>query len=134
MPAGHCKERRRHRADHTSTLNTVNTLGKLYGNQGKLYEAEKMYRRALQGEKRKNNGQPPSGHMRVVSSIELLNAEGYFLDLPAVCHGWRGREYVLNAVSQTACQEKKWCTTQSFHKMQSQRAQITARRFTFGHR
>ncbi|KAN0069133.1 HET domain containing protein [Elaphomyces granulatus] len=35
--------------DHTSTLNTVNNLGGLYANQGKLDEAEKMYQRALQG-------------------------------------------------------------------------------------
>ncbi|KAF2804375.1 uncharacterized protein BDZ99DRAFT_398055 [Mytilinidion resinicola] len=35
-------------AEHTSTLNTVNNLGNLYKNQGKLGEAE-MYERALQG-------------------------------------------------------------------------------------
>ncbi|KAF2625508.1 FabD/lysophospholipase-like protein [Macroventuria anomochaeta] len=36
---------------HTSTLNTVNNLGLLYADQGKLAEAEKMYQRALQGYK-----------------------------------------------------------------------------------
>ncbi|KAK5202327.1 hypothetical protein LTR41_011928 [Exophiala xenobiotica] len=35
--------------DHTSTLDTVNNLGVLYANQGKLVEAEKMYIRALAG-------------------------------------------------------------------------------------
>jgi tetratricopeptide (TPR) repeat protein len=35
--------------DHTSTLDTVNNLGLLYADQGKLAEAEKMYIRALQG-------------------------------------------------------------------------------------
>jgi tetratricopeptide (TPR) repeat protein len=35
-------------ADHTSTLGTVNNLGLLYADQGKLNEAEKMYQRALQ--------------------------------------------------------------------------------------
>ncbi|KAN0071275.1 HET domain containing protein [Elaphomyces granulatus] len=35
--------------DHTSTLNTVDTFGLVYKSQGKLDEAEKMYRRALQG-------------------------------------------------------------------------------------
>jgi tetratricopeptide (TPR) repeat protein len=35
--------------DHTSTLHTVNNLGVLYKSQGKLDEAEKMYKRALQG-------------------------------------------------------------------------------------
>ncbi|RYO74329.1 hypothetical protein DL764_010854 [Monosporascus ibericus] len=35
--------------EHTSTLDTVNNLGLLYLDQGKLGEAEKMYQRALQG-------------------------------------------------------------------------------------
>jgi tetratricopeptide (TPR) repeat protein len=39
------------RPDHTSTLNTVNNLGLLYADQGKLAEAEKMYIRALWGYK-----------------------------------------------------------------------------------
>ena len=34
---------------HTSTLSTVNNLGNLYKNQGRLAEAEAMYNRALQG-------------------------------------------------------------------------------------
>ncbi|CAN9242765.1 unnamed protein product [Alternaria alternata] len=34
---------------HSSTLNTVNNLGSLYADQGKLDEAEKMYERALRG-------------------------------------------------------------------------------------
>jgi tetratricopeptide (TPR) repeat protein len=35
--------------EHTSTLDTVNNLGNLYANQGKLAEAEAMYQRALDG-------------------------------------------------------------------------------------
>jgi len=35
--------------EHTSTLDTVNNLGNLYADQGKLVEAEQMYQRALQG-------------------------------------------------------------------------------------
>jgi tetratricopeptide (TPR) repeat protein len=35
--------------EHTSTLNTVNNLGVLYKDLGRLNEAEKMYQRALQG-------------------------------------------------------------------------------------
>jgi len=34
-------------ADHTLTLNAVNNVGALYADQGKLDEAEKMYRRTL---------------------------------------------------------------------------------------
>jgi tetratricopeptide (TPR) repeat protein len=36
-------------AEHTSTLDTVNKLGSLYADQGKLALAEQMYERALQG-------------------------------------------------------------------------------------
>jgi tetratricopeptide (TPR) repeat protein len=36
-------------AEHTSTLHTVNNLGALYRNQGKLALAERMFERALQG-------------------------------------------------------------------------------------
>ena len=35
--------------NHTSTLNTVNNLGLLYADQGKMNEAEEMYLRALTG-------------------------------------------------------------------------------------
>ena len=38
--------------DHTSTLDTVNNLGILYGDQGKLAEAEQMYGRALAGKEK----------------------------------------------------------------------------------
>jgi len=38
--------------DHTSTLDTVNNLGLLYRNQGKLAEAEQMYVRALAGKEK----------------------------------------------------------------------------------
>jgi Tetratricopeptide repeat len=40
--------------EHTSTLDTVNNLGLLYRTQGKLDEAEQMYKRALAGEERKD--------------------------------------------------------------------------------
>jgi tetratricopeptide (TPR) repeat protein len=36
-------------AEHTSTLVTVNNLGVLYKNQGKMVEAEEMLLRALRG-------------------------------------------------------------------------------------
>ena len=38
--------------DHTSTLITVNKLGNLYKDQGKLGEAERMYDRPLAGYKK----------------------------------------------------------------------------------
>ena len=39
-------------AEHTSTLATVNNLGALYKNQGKMVEAEEMCLRALQGKEK----------------------------------------------------------------------------------
>ena len=36
-------------AEHTSTLDTINNLGNLYADQGKMKEAEEMYLRALRG-------------------------------------------------------------------------------------
>jgi len=38
--------------DHASTLSTVNNLGSLYDDQGKLKEAEEMYQRALEGKEK----------------------------------------------------------------------------------
>ncbi|KAK7973201.1 hypothetical protein PG988_007335 [Apiospora saccharicola] len=38
--------------DHTSTLDTVNNLGNLYSEQGKIDEAEVIYQRALQGKEK----------------------------------------------------------------------------------
>jgi tetratricopeptide (TPR) repeat protein len=38
--------------EHTLTLDTVNNLGALYANQGKLLEAEQMFQRALQGKEK----------------------------------------------------------------------------------
>jgi len=38
-------------ANHISTLNTVNNLGNLYGDQDKLDQAEHMLLRALAGRK-----------------------------------------------------------------------------------
>ena len=54
--------------DHTSTLNTVNNLGNLYADQGKLAEAEKMYGRALRGYKE------ALGNELVASYLPALNS------------------------------------------------------------
>ena len=35
--------------EHTSTLDTVNNLGLLYADQGKMTKAEKIYQRTLEG-------------------------------------------------------------------------------------
>jgi hypothetical protein len=56
--------------DHTSTLLTVNNLGNLYGDQGKLAEAEQMYVRALTG---KEKGLGPDHTSTLVTVNNLGN-------------------------------------------------------------
>jgi tetratricopeptide (TPR) repeat protein len=48
--------------DHTSTLNTVNNLGLLCADQGKLDKAEEMYERALQGYEKRFGSDYPHCH------------------------------------------------------------------------
>ena len=47
-------------ADHMSTLATINNLGSLYSDQGKLAEAEEMYMRALTGREKMLGASHPS--------------------------------------------------------------------------
>ncbi|KAL5372454.1 hypothetical protein DPSP01_013476 [Paraphaeosphaeria sporulosa] len=60
---------------HTSTLLTVNNLGALYRNQGKLAEAEAMYSRALQGY------EEALGPQLLPSYLPALNTMFHFGDL-----------------------------------------------------
>jgi tetratricopeptide (TPR) repeat protein len=63
-------------ADHTSTLDTVNNLGALYREQGKLDEAEKMYQRALEGrEKALALGAEHTSTLSTVNNLGLLYAD-----------------------------------------------------------
>ncbi len=55
--------------DHILTLNTVNNLGTLYSNQGKLAEAEKMYIRALQGYKKTLGVELVPSHLSALSTM-----------------------------------------------------------------
>src|SRR5947199_3589480 len=57
--------------DHTSTLDTVNNLGILYVNQGKLAEAEQMYQRALAG-KEKALGPDHTSTLDTVNNLGVL--------------------------------------------------------------
>lgn len=61
-------------AEHTSTLNTVNNLGNLYSDQGKMAEAEKMYIRALKGYK-KAWGAEHTSTLRTVNNLGLLYSD-----------------------------------------------------------
>jgi hypothetical protein len=58
--------------DHTSTLSTVHNLGNLYGDQGKLAEAEQMYQRALLGLQNSLGSEHPS-IMIVMNNMKKLD-------------------------------------------------------------
>ena len=65
--------------EHTSTLDTVNNLGNLYKNLGRLDEAEKMYLRALQGFE-KAWGPEHTSTLDTVNNMGLLYASLGWLD------------------------------------------------------
>jgi tetratricopeptide (TPR) repeat protein len=58
-------------AEHTSTLNTVNNLGNLYKDQGKIAEAEAMYLRALEG-REKVLGHGHTSTLQTVQNLGVL--------------------------------------------------------------
>jgi tetratricopeptide (TPR) repeat protein len=60
--------------EHTSTLDTVNNLGLLYADLGRLDKAEKMYQRALQGYK-KAGGPEHILTLSTVNNLGLLYAD-----------------------------------------------------------
>ncbi|KAF1819699.1 uncharacterized protein K489DRAFT_362142 [Dissoconium aciculare CBS 342.82] len=60
-------------AEHTSTLDTVNSLGLLYADQGKMAEAEEMYLRALRGYE-KVWGAEHTSTLDTVNNLGLLYA------------------------------------------------------------
>lgn len=62
--------------EHTSTLNTVNNLGLLYKDQGKLVEAQKMYERALDGKEGLRGPDPPSTLKTIDNSRFLHSNQG----------------------------------------------------------
>jgi Tfp pilus assembly protein PilF len=66
--------------DHTSTLDTVNNLGLLYCDQGKLNEAEEMFRRALAGRK-KALGPDHTSTLGTVNNLGLLYCDQGKLDV-----------------------------------------------------
>jgi tetratricopeptide (TPR) repeat protein len=61
-------------AEHTSTLDTVNNLGSLYKNQGKMAEAEAMFLRAPQG-KEKAWGPEHTSTLNTVNNLGMLYAD-----------------------------------------------------------
>jgi tetratricopeptide (TPR) repeat protein len=61
-------------AEYTSTLDTVNNLGTLYADQGKMAEAEAMYVRALRG-KEKAWGAEHTSTLITVGNLGALYAD-----------------------------------------------------------
>ncbi len=60
--------------EHTSTLDTVNNLGILYADQGKMAEAEEMYVRALRGQE-KAWGPEHTSTLSTVNNLGILYAD-----------------------------------------------------------
>jgi tetratricopeptide (TPR) repeat protein len=85
-------------ADHTSTLNTVNNLGLLYRDQGKLDEAEKMCQRALAGYE-KALGADHTSTLNTVNNLGLLyRDQGKLDEAEKMCQrALAGREKALGA-------------------------------------
>jgi tetratricopeptide (TPR) repeat protein len=83
-------------AEHTSTLETVNNLGVLYKNQGKVVEAEAMYLRTLQGYE-KALGAEHTSTLGVVSNLGLLyGKQGRIVEAEAMClRALQGNEKAL---------------------------------------
>jgi tetratricopeptide (TPR) repeat protein len=59
--------------EHTSTLDTVNNLGVLYADQGRLEDAEMMYNRALAGYE-KARGPEHTTTLDIINNLGLLYA------------------------------------------------------------
>jgi tetratricopeptide (TPR) repeat protein len=57
---------------HTSTLATVNNLGILYKDQGKLGEAEQMYQRPLRGYEATLDSNPVQQYRLALNTLENI--------------------------------------------------------------
>jgi pentatricopeptide repeat protein len=71
-------------AEHPSTLATVNNLGSLYSNQGRLAEAEAMYDRALVGKEKAFGVEHPSTQRTVNNLVNLYKNQGRLSEADAV--------------------------------------------------
>ncbi|CAK7207068.1 hypothetical protein SEUCBS139899_009876 [Sporothrix eucalyptigena] len=82
--------------DHTSTLDTVNSLGMLYRLRGRFDEAEAMYDRALQG-KEKALGADHMSTLKTVNSLGILySLQGRINEAEAMYdRALRGKEKAL---------------------------------------
>ena len=58
--------------DHTSTLNSVNNLGNLFADQGKLKEAESMFQRALKGYEEALGSELVKTYVPALNTVENL--------------------------------------------------------------
>jgi tetratricopeptide (TPR) repeat protein len=102
--------------EHISTLNTVNNLGFLYADQGKMDEAEEMYVRALQGYEK------ALGRERVKACLPALNTMENLAEL----HGQLGRINDAKAVYSRALDGLKIVLGRSSKRCQDIRAALAA--------
>eukprot|EP00808_Paulinella_micropora_P008030 g47258.t1 len=62
--------------EHQSTLTSVNNLGVLLEKQGKLAEAEPLFRRALQGREKTLGAEHPDTLASVKNLVRFLEQQG----------------------------------------------------------
>eukprot|EP00808_Paulinella_micropora_P005050 g73321.t1 len=93
-----CKDRRRLGAEYPSTLTSVNNLGLLLEQQGKLAEAEPLYRRALQGQEKTLGAEQPGTLTSVNTLAGLLYQQGKLAEAePLYRRALQGQEKTLGA-------------------------------------
>jgi tetratricopeptide (TPR) repeat protein len=114
--------------DHTSTLDTVNNLGILYANQGKLAEAEQMYERALRGFE-KAWGAKHTATLDTVNSLGVLYAnQGKLADAERMCQrALRGKEKAWGPEHKSTLR-----TVNNLGFLYKQQCYVAAKLLTFG--
>ncbi|KEF51028.1 uncharacterized protein A1O9_12912 [Exophiala aquamarina CBS 119918] len=99
--------------DHTSTLSTVNNLGALYADQGKLAHTEKMYIRTLQGYEEALGVEAVSSYLAALNTIIAfgdLYSQTDRKDMAKVMHirAWSGYTVVQGPSSKGCIEIEGW--------------------------
>ena len=82
--------------EHPDTLRSVSNLAELYRAEGRLAEAEPLYKRALEGRERVLGKEHPDTLTSVNNLAELYRAEGRLAEAkPLYKRALEGRERVL---------------------------------------
>jgi tetratricopeptide (TPR) repeat protein len=95
-------------SDHISTLDTVNNLGRLYADQGKLAEAEKIYVRALQGYKEALGLELASSYLPALKTMVVFGDLASQTGRKDIAHGMYAR--ALSGYTTVQGPSSKWCS------------------------